>query len=158
MILILLSSLIQKLFSFLLQEDVLIDTVHPFLIIKHKDKLLHVMNNTTKNNEPNTVPIRYISIHSFFLSCSFILSLFSLHNSHSLTHTHSHCQGGSHHSDSASPAVVCGNSLHRQEVVCVYFCVNMCVCVWHTSACLFVAGSHTLPHSASKWVFSLHCL
>lgn len=65
------------------------------------------------------------------------------------------CQRGSHHSDSASPAVVCGNSLHRQEAVCVYFCAYVFACVCLTSACsLWQVHPPTPSHIAEVGVLS----
>lgn len=146
--------------SFLLQEDLFINTVYikshratqvifiHFSIIKDILACFWKFIMSPTQSQWNTFSF------SLPLLLSHRLSL-SHHTLLSVTLTHTLCQRGSHHSDSASPAVVCGNSLLRQEVVCV--CVYSCVCVYvcgtHQPVCCG-GFTHTPSHSARVGVLS----
>lgn len=114
----------------------------------NKDKFLHVLNNTTKDKYSN------ILIHSFSVMFFHYFSLPS-YSTLSLTHIH---QRASHHSDSASPAVVCGNSLHRQEVECVYLVcgTHQLVCCGGFSHPLSFFQSECAAYIVSKLVYFMY--
>lgn len=112
---------------------------------KNSDKL-HVWNNKTKNNETNTVPIKHLNMLCHSLSPPADITL---------THSLSLSARGVLTTVTQPAQLWSVGKAFSGRKWCVSISICVCVCVWHTSACLFVAGSHTpLPPSPKVGVLS----
>ena len=100
---------------------------------KNSDKL-HVLNNQTKNNETNTVPIKYLNMLCHSLSLSPPPDI-------TLTHSLSLSARGVLTTVTQPAQLWSVGKAFSGRKWCVS--ISVCVCVRHTSACLFAAGSHT---------------